>query len=223
VQPLLQDYQRASIIPVASVRVRKKNHYRVIFSNQAGLAFDLGKKNPEVLPFNWNKDVTCIGSFEMTQGERIFFGASDGFVYEADKGYSFDGDAIPFSLRLPFNHEGAPQTLKRWHKVTMECQAIPSATISVSADFDYGNPFEAAVTPADAVAQVFTVSGGGGIWDISNWNQFFWSAATEGLMEAYLDGVGRNMSLLLAGSTSDEPPHLLQGLTLFFTVRGLQR
>jgi hypothetical protein len=175
------------------------------------------------MPFNWGKTVTCIGSFEMMTGERVFFGSDDGFVYEAEKGYSFDGETIPYSLRLPFNHEGAPQTLKRWHKVTVECQAIPQATISVAADFDYGDPFEAGATPQDVAAQVFTVTGGGGIWDISNWNQFFWSGATEGLMEAHLDGVGRNMSLLIAGSTSDEPPHLLQGLTLFFTVRGLQR
>jgi hypothetical protein len=223
VQPLLQDYRKTRVVPVAAFTVRKKNHYRVIFSNNQGLAFDMGKKQPEVLPFDWGKAVTCIGSFETSSGERVFFGSDDGFVYEAEKGYSFDGNAIDHALRLPFNHEGAPQTNKRWHKITMECQAIPTATISVSADFDYGDPFEAGVTPADVAAQVFTVTGGGGIWDTSNWNQFFWSSATEGLMEAYLDGVGRNMSLLIAGSTSDEPPHLLQGLTLFFSERGLQR
>jgi hypothetical protein len=223
VRPLLQDYSRAAIAPVASFVVRNKNHYRVIFANQAGLCFSFGKKVPECLPFNWGRDVTCIGSFEMTTGERVFFGDDDGWVYEAEKGYSFDGDPIDFTLRLPFNHQGAPQTLKRWHKIMAECQAIPQAHISVSADFDYGDPFEAGVTPQDVLAQDFTVTGGGGIWDISNWNQFAWSSATEGLMEAWLDGVGRNMSLLIAGSTADEPPHLLQGLTLFFTVRGLQR
>jgi hypothetical protein len=138
------------------------------------------------------------------------------------RGYSFDGETIPFSLRLPFNHEGAPQTLKRWHKVTVECQAIPQATIR-SPRTSIMALRSRRRTSADVAAQVFTVTGGGGIWDISNWNQFFWSGATEGLMEAHLDGVGRNMSLLIAGSTSDEPPHLLQGLTLFFSVRGLQR
>jgi hypothetical protein len=223
VRPLLQDYARTNVNPVGAFVVRSKNHYRILFSNQAGLCFRFGKKESECLPFNWGKDVSCVGSFETALGERIFFGASDGFVYEADKGYSFDGATIDFSLRLPFNHEGAPQTRKRWHKVVAECQAIPQATISVSADFDYGDPFEAGATPQNVAAQVFNVTGGGGIWDISNWNQFYWSGATEGLMEAWLDGVGRNMSLLIAGSTADEPPHLLQGLTLFFTVRGLQR
>jgi hypothetical protein len=223
VKPLIQDYARTGISPVASVRVRNKDLYKVIFSNGQGLAFYLGKKNPEIMPFDWGKTVTCIGSFEMSDGERVFFGDDDGYVFEAEKGYSFDGDEIAFSLRLPFNHEGAPQTLKRYHKVVVECQASPQATIQVAADFDYGSPFEVGAAAQDALAQVFTVTGGGGIWDISNWNQFYWSGATEGLMEAYLDGVGRNMSLFIAGSSAVDPPHLLQGLTLFYTVRGLQR
>jgi hypothetical protein len=238
IKPLLQDYARANILPVGCVTVRRKDHYRLFFSNGDALTFYFGsiqamassyysaapqQQQPDVLPFNWGKTVTCVGSFETSVGERVFFGSTDGYVYEADKGYSFDGLPISYSLRLPFNHQKMPQTKKRWHKVAMECQAAPSATISVAADFDYGDPFEAGVTPQDAVAQVFTVSGGGGIWDISNWNRFAWSSATEGLMEAPLDGVGRNMSLLIAGSSSDEPPHLLQGLTLFFSVRGLQR
>lgn len=223
VKPLLQDYAKANVDPVASVRVRNKDQYRIFFSNNAGLTIYLGKKEPEILPFDLNKTVACIGSFEMEDGEEIYFGSDDGFVYQLDKGTSFDGAAIPYSLRLPFNHQGAPQQLKRWHKVVIECEAIPEATLSVTADFDYGNPYQPGITGVDAPAQVFTVTGGGGIWDVSNWNQFYWSGATEGLAEAHLDGVGRNMSLMVAGSTADEPPHLLQGLTLFFTVRGLQR
>jgi hypothetical protein len=159
----------------------------------------------------------------MDTGERVFSARPTAMCTRRRRAIRSTAAQSTISLRLPFNHQGAPQTLKRWHKVVAECQAIPTATISVSADFDYGSAFEVGSTPQDAVAQVFTVTGGGGIWDISNWNQFYWSGATEGLMEAYLDGVGRNMSLLIAGSTSDEPPHLLQGLTLFFTARGLQR
>jgi hypothetical protein len=223
VQPLISDQQRTGVTPVASVRVRRKNHYRVFFSNQTALCFQLGKKYPEVLAFSWEKLVTCIGSFEMATGERVFFGSTDGYLYEAEKGTSFDGAAIDSALRLPFNHEGAPQTLKRWFKVVAECQAAPQAVISLGADFDYGDPFEAGVTPVTVAAQVFTVTGGGGIWDASNWNQFYWSSATEGLMEAYLDGVGRNMSLLITASSAVDPPHLLQGLTLFYAARGLKR
>lgn len=223
VKPLLQDNAASSVTAVASVRVRNKDQYRLFFSNKTGFSIYLGKKYPEILPFDLGKKVTCICSAEMTAGEAIFFGSTDGYLYEMDKGTSFDGSAITYSLRLPFNHLGAPQVLKRFHKVSIECEAIPSATLKVAADFDYGSPYEAGAVAVDAPSQAFTVSGGGSIWDQANWNDFYWSSTVEGLAEAYLDGVGRNMSLLISGSSADEPPHLLQGLTLFYTVRGLQR
>lgn len=223
VKPLLQDHVAASVAPIACVRVRDKDQYRIFFDNEDGLTVFLGRKNPEILQFNLGKVVRCICSAEMDDGEAIFFGSDDGYIYQLDKGTSFDGAAIDYSIRLPFNHLGAPQLLKRWHKVVIECEAIPEATLEVSADFDYGDPYEAGVAGQDAPSQTFTVTGGGGIWDRSSWNQFYWSTATEALAEAWLDGVGRNMSLLIAGSTADEPPHLLQGLTLFFSGRGLQR
>lgn len=225
VKPLLQDYARSQVEPIAAVRVRNKDQYRLFFDNGVGLTVYLGKGlgKPEILPFNLGKVVRCICSIESATGEAIYFGSDDGYLYQMDRGYSFDGEPIPYSLRLPFNHQGAPQILKRYYKVVLECEAIPQATISVSADFDYGNPFEQGIAAVAAPTQAFTVSGGGGIWDVDSWNEFYWSSTTAGLAEAYLDGVGRNMSLLIAGETMDEPPHLLQGLTLFFTPRGLQR
>jgi hypothetical protein len=56
------------------VRVRNKDHYRVFFSDKTGLCFGFSKKQVEVLPFNLGKVPTCIGSFEMTTGERVFMG-----------------------------------------------------------------------------------------------------------------------------------------------------
>lgn len=217
VKPLIQDYAANGITPVASVRIRNKDQYRVFFSNNAGLTVYLGKKQPEILPFDLGKLVTCICSIEGSDGEAIYFGSSDGFVYQLDKGVSFDGGPVQFALRLPFNHQGAPQQLKRWHKVVVECDARSDTTIYVSTDFDYGDG------NLPNTAQAFTITGGGGIWDVSKWDQFSWSGATESQMEAWVDGTGRNMSLLLCGETTDDPPHLLQGVTLFFTPRGLQR
>jgi hypothetical protein len=227
VKPLLQDYARTGVVPVAAVRVRTKDHYRLIFfSNGRPELLRFGKKpsSPKIAEIcrSIGARPSPASALSRITGERVFFGSDDGFVYEAEKGYSFDGAQSPIRCACRSTTR-APQTLKRWHKVTSPSVRRSRGDDLGCADFDYGDPFEAGATRRTAVAQVFTVTGGGGIWDISNWNQFYWSGATEGLMEAHLDGVGRNMSLLIAGSTSDEPPHLLQGLTLFFTVRGLQR
>lgn len=219
IQPLLNAYIKAAILPVASCRVRSKTQYRLFFSNGDGITIYLGKKQPEILPFRLPKTPTCICSVEDSdRQERIFFGASDGYVYQLESGTSFDGDDIDFFLRLAFNHFGAPQMRKRWHKAVIECDASPKASVSVTADFDYGDPLEAGIDVID-----FTVSGGGGSWDISLWDTFYWDSTAKGQMEAPLDGVSKTISLLLAGATADEPPHLLHGVSMFYSPRGLVR
>lgn len=219
IEPLLQRYFGSNIYPVASVRARTKNLYRVFFSDETGLSVYLGKKRPEILPFDLGKSVECICSIEdSNRQERILFGSDDGFIYEMDRGTSFDGEPISYFLRLPFNHIGAPHVLKRFHEAMIECDAAPNTTLNVTVDYDYADP-----NSLSSEVVTLTLNGGGGIWDQSRWEGFYWSVAYHGTGRAYLDGVGRNMSLLIAGETADEPPHLLQGLTLFYSLRGLQR
>lgn len=220
IQPLLNSYIKAGIQPVASCVVRTKTQYRIFFSNGDGLVIYLGKKQPEILPFDLGGKVpSSICSVEDSDRlERVFVGCDDGFVYQLESGTSFDGANIDYFLRLPFNHFGSPQMRKRWHKAIVECDASPRASVSVSADLDYGDPFEAGLDVID-----FVVNGGGGSWDISNWDEFYWSSTAQGFMEAPLDGVSKNISLLMAGSTADEPPHLLHGVSIFYTKRGLAR
>jgi len=218
-KPLFSGLRKAKVEPVGAMRLRSKDQYRVFFANKQGVILYLGKKDPEVMPFNYNKLITCVCSNEGTDlNEEAFFGSDDGFVYQMERGTSFDGATIDYFLRIPFNHVGSPQYRKRWHKAVVECEAAPYTTLRVSADFDYGDP---ETLPTEGLN--FTVSGGGGQWDADNWNEFYWSSALAGLAEAYLDGVGRNMSLLIAGTASTEPSHLLQGVSLFYSMRGLQR
>jgi hypothetical protein len=189
----------------------------------SGLALHLGGREPEVMPIDIGKLVTCICSAETTTGEEVYFGSDDGYVYQMEKGTSFDGAAITYFLRLPFAHFGGPQQRKRFHKAVLECEAAPNTTLYVTADYDYGDPYELGTPVAFPAPSVFAVQGGGGEWDAVNWNEFYWSAAVEGLAEVYLDGVAKNMSLLIAGEADDEAPHTLQGITYFITPRGLVR
>lgn len=209
----------SEIVPTASCRVRTKDIYRLFFSDNTVLSIHLGKKNPEPMILDLGILVNCIVSADNQDGEElIYFGSDDGFVYQMDKGRSFDGDAVTFYLRLPFNHLGAPQVLKRWHKAEIECTAAPTTTIGITGDVDYADPEEPSLP-----SQELSVSGGGGFWDAVNWDEFYWSSAAEGVASAYLDVVGKNLSLLVVGETADEDPHLLQGVTLFYSVRGLRR
>lgn len=139
-------------------------------------------------------------------------------MYQLDKGTSFDGHAVVAYCRFPFNHVGSPTQKKRWHKVTLEIDAEPSVQLGVIAEFSYGDPSQ-----PPSVEQSFDVRGGGGFWNAANWDQFHWSSPVEGLAECHIDGLGRNISITVVSEAIYEEPHIIHGMTLHFTYRGLAR
>ena len=219
VAPLLRNKLGDGQFPVASCRVRARDTYRVFFADGTGISVYMGKKTPEVMAIDLGVPVNVCCSAETDEGlEKVWIGSDNGFVYQLDKGRSFDGEAVNYHLRLPFNHQGMPHTSKRMHKVSIEYDAPGSINLSITGEVDYADPSEPPLAEHNAAAQ-----GGGGYWDAVDWDEFYWSAPVEGNMEVYIDGVGESVSLLLGGEQADEEPHILQGMTLFYSVRGLSR
>lgn len=219
IHKLVQAYVNNGIMPVAACRIRTKDQYRIFFDDGTAWAMHMGSRQPEIMTLDLGVTLSCISSVETDANEEIFFGTTDdGFVYQMDKGNSFDGEEIGYFLRLPFNHLGTPQQAKRFGKIVAEIEAAPGTEINISGDFDYGAPDELGTD-----ALMFSVFGGGGFYDAVSWDAFFWSSPVAGSAEAYLDGVGKNMSLLISGSSAVQAPHTLQGMTFFYTPRGLKR
>lgn len=219
IAPILRSKLAAGQTPVASCRVRARDIYRTFWDDGYGISIFMGKKAPEVMPIDLGVGVSCIVSTETVDGsEKVWFGSTNGFVYQMDKGRSFDGEPIGYYLRLPFLHMGAPNLIKRWHKVAIEYDSTGQFTLALAGEVDNADPNEPALAQ-----QALTGYGGGAFWDSGTWDQFVWSAPIDGDANAYIDGVGRNMSLLVGGSQADEEPHLLQGITLFYSERGMVR
>lgn len=219
IAPLLRAKLNTGQNPVACCRVRTLNLYRVFFADGTGISVYLGKKSPEVMPIDFAIPITCACSAETSNSvEQIWFGSDNGYVYQMDKGRSFDGEIVSYHLRLPFTHHGLPHTRKRWHKVILEYDANGNAALSLTGEVDYADPGEPSLAE-----QTVPVYGGGGFWDAVNWDEFFWSAPVDGKQKVYIDAVGESLSLLVGGEADDEEAHTLQGLTIFYTVRGVVR
>lgn len=219
VAPLIRTKLAAGDLPTAACRVRAKDTYRVFWSDGYGLSVFMGKKNPEVCPIDLGVGVTCIHSVETEDtSEKIWFGSDDGYVYQMDRGRSFDGQPVGYYLRLPFHHINAPNMLKRWHRVSVEYDSSGPFTLRIAGEIDNADPDEPSLAQ-----QNLTGYGGGAFWGSGLWDQFYWSAPIDGDLTAYIDGVGKNMSLLFGGEQADEEPHILQGLTLFYSMRGMLR
>jgi hypothetical protein len=219
VQPTLGGKRRSGIAPVASCVVKGKDQYRLFFNDGTGVSVYFGRKYPEPMLFDLPFAVSCLAvEPAASAGERVFAGASDGFVYELDAGTSYDGDEIIAYLQLPWDNEGSSDVLKRWHKATIELAAEPNTQIGMFAEFDYGDG-EQRTLPQ----QEFTVTGGGGLWNTVSWDEFFWSAPAEGKAECYLDGQGENMSLVIVSQGTEQFSYVLSSLRKKITVRGAKR
>lgn len=219
IEPLIRQKKAAGVTPTASIRSRAKDQYRVFFDDDTGVTVYVGRKAPELMPFDLGLTVWAACSAEDAAGNEImFFGSDDGYVYQFDAGTSLDGDQVNAYLRLPFNHVGSPTQYKRWHQASLEVDADPTVNLHLSAEYSYG-----AVDSVPSAEIEFDVSAGGGFWDQDNWNEFFWSSPVEGTAVCALDGYGTNVSLLIVSQATYEQPHTLHGLVIHYSPRGLKR
>lgn len=225
VEPIFRTKRKDGVHPVGSLRVRGKDQYRLFWSDGTGLTLYFGRRPAESLPFDLGFAITCAASNQDgapgdpdAGDERLFVGSESGFVYELDRGTSFDGQEVEAFIRLPFNHVGSPAQRKRWQKAVVEVDCGPDTTLGLTAEYSYANPDQ----PPSA-EQDFMVRGSGGFWDEMRWDEFYWSSPVEGQAETYLDGLGFNVSLTIVSRTTYENPHVLHGVLLYFTYRGLVR
>lgn len=219
IEPTLLSKRRSGIRPIVAFVSKSRDLYRCVFDDGSGVSIYFGRKYAEPMLFELGFVPQCVCvQLEADTGERTFMGGDDGFVYEMDVGTSYDGEEIEAYLQLPWDSEGSLDVIKRWHKTIIEMDATPDTQIGVMAEFDYGNG-EQGVLPQ----QEFTVSGGGGLWNTVDWDMFFWSAPAEGRAEAYFDGQGENMSVIIVSRSAQQMGYTLNAIRKKFSVRGMKR
>lgn len=218
VEPFFGAQKRRGASPVGSLRVRARDIYRLFYDDGKCLSVYFGRKNPESMILEYPFVVASSCSGEDSDGNEVLLvGAEeDGWVYELDKGTSFDGEEIDAFVRLAFNNVGSPTQKKRWHKITLEVDTEGVIDLSLVAEFAYGSPLQPPGTEQD-----FSVSGGGAFWNEDTWNNFLWSTEVVGQAEAYVDGIGRNISPTVISTATHEDPHTLNSITIHFGYRGM--
>ena len=165
------------------------------------------------------KVVYAICSAEDANGDEVMFiGSSDGYIYQMDKGTSFDGSSIEAILRLSYYHYDTPTRDKRFRKIHFELEADSDVSLQFSPEFTYSDP-----DAPEAQSRSLSVSGGGGYWNLNNCNAFNWTAAVVSTAEENIDGIGTNMGILILSEATYEQPHTLQGITVHYSPRRTRR
>ena len=205
---------------IASISVKAKSQYRLFFTDGTGIILTFnGNKIAGYTLFSYDDAAVCIGSGEDTNGaEILFFGASDGMVYQIDAGTSFDGGAVTATCQLNYSHLGSPSYNKRWRKVSLEVEAANDTVIEYQPIFNYGSS-----DIPTGLSEQETASGSGAYWDDASWDQFVWSSDSVAVLEGRIDGEAANCSLRIASTSTYIAPHTLFGVTYHYSMRRLMR
>lgn len=221
VEPLIRQKRLGGVVPTASLIVRGKDQYRLYWGDGSGVVLYLGRKYPEVLPFKLPTAFfsAWAGELQPGEGDRLFAGAaSGGFVYELDKGTSFDGASIDTYLRLAFNNLGAPTQRKAFHKYTADVVCEDAITVGVRFDIDYARSDDYRPAQVNEAA-----SAGAPIVTTAAYGSVDWTEPVQGEVSHYLYGIGRNVAVTHITSSSTKRQHTFPASTINFAPRGLAR
>ena len=208
-------------LQIASTALHQKDQYRVFFSDGTALVVGLtGQKPNGIMPLNYGLNVRCICTGTTAAGQELtYFGSDNGFVYQDNIGTSQDGNPITAWIRLAFNHSKSPRVRKRYLRAILEGVVDSYAQINFSYDLGYGNPD---TQPSAAVSDT-SFTGAGGYWDQFTWDQFMWDSQIIAAPSFSLEGTEKNISMLIYSSYAQYQPHTIQGVTLIYSSRRLER
>ena len=219
IDPYIQSQKENS---VGSMKVRGKNQYRIFFNDKTGLAMTfINKKNQGIMPFTMADQVTCLASVEDANGFEVLYGGfDDGYVRRLDSGNNFDGSEVASFIRTAYYHYDSPGKRKRFRELNLEMNADTSTTLTITPSYDFGGTF---TPPSSPVSSDYSVSVTADQWnqdDISNSSTGITVVASE---RVKINGIGTNMGLIIANSSTYDKPITLQGAYVDYSSRGIRR
>ena len=184
---------------VDSCIVRDKNQYRLFFSDNYALYITVrGNKVIGIMPILFLHTPTCVYSQEMNDGaEQMMFGSDDGYVYQMDKGTSFDGDNIEAFFYTQVINAKSPLVKKKWMDATFELSGTGYSEFSFRFELNYNS-----VNTAQGPTVTSTISFSSESWDSGSWDSGFWDSVVLSPESFKLSGTSENISLIVT-STSD--------------------
>lgn len=201
---------------IASSVSRDLSQYRIFFTNGYGYYITaVGKKVIGIMPVLFPDIVRCTAQGIMADNTEVsYFGASDGVVYQLDKGTSFDGDAIEAYIYLAYAFSGSPRLLKRYRSGALEISGSGYAAFNFGYSLGYGST-DIIQPDSQALVTSFAAS----FWDTGTWDSGFWDGRTLIPSSFDMDGEAENISMALTSSSDYYEPFTVSGGVLHMSPR----
>jgi len=219
IMPFIQD-KRTRVS--CSVLCREKSHYRLFFTDGYGLTITVvNGQNMGCMPFfhpitgNNRSGLFNVWESTLSSGEEVIYGSGvDGYVYRLEKGTSFDGAPINYSLLFPYNATKSPRVLKRFRKASVEVVGTSYISSGFSYNLGYSRTEYAAPNSANYSSN-FTTS----YWDNFTWDNFTWDGVTIGPTEIEMVGTAENVQLAFNGSSNLSSSFMLNSIIVHYSLR----
>lgn len=206
---------------VSSYISKSRGQYRLYFTDGTGITLGLtGEKPNGSMPLNYGRVVRCCVSTTLTTGQEVyFFGSDDGYIYQDSIGTSFDGAPIEAWIRPVFNNINSPRYNKRYRRATFDVRAYGYAKVNITYDLGYANQdAQQSATRPDT-----TITGAGGYWDQFTWDQFTWDTQVVTTSTISVEGSSTNIAFLFYSNRAQDQPHVIQAVSLAYSLRRLAR
>jgi hypothetical protein len=215
IQPFIN--QQRTKISASSVQ-RSKGQYRVFFDDGYGLYLTFANTSYlGAAPVLFLNPVATIDEDTTFAGEEVtYFGSSDeqGYVYQLDKGPSFDGENLYAYFISAWDYIKTPRFLKQFRCASIEMQGSAYAAIG----FNYalgdnssliGQPSSTSYSSSFSPAQ----------WDNAYWDNFFWDGQTVAPTYADMTGTAQNVQPTISCGTNYIEPFNVSSIIYQYSIR----
>lgn len=196
-----------------------KSQYRVFFSDGYGLYLTVvNSVSLGGIPVLFTNPVHCMDTSEGADGtEWTVFGSNDGlgYVYQLDKGTSFDGGTINAYITLAWDFAKSPRNFKRYRAASIEVYSNGYANI----DFGYKLGYGTSTIGQPTSVNYETNFDGVPYWDTFTWDAFTWDGITLVPTEVDMVGTGENVQFVLGTNANYVPAYTLNSLIYHYSPR----
>lgn len=199
---------------------RSKSQYRLFFTDGYGLYITIvnGKwigSSPVYFPV----PAFCAWEDKYSTGEEAsFFGGTDGFVYQMEKGTSFDGENIYAFIVLNYASSGNSRMLKSYRKAAIECQGGGYAAFRFGYSLGYGS---SEIAQPNEV--LYATNFSSPYWDNFTWDNFYWDGQSLQPSECSMDGTAENVALAFYSDANYYQPFTLNTAIIHYLPRRAMR
>lgn len=204
----------------ASTINRTKGQYRVFFRDGYGLYMTIsGKTYLGAIPVLFPNPVTCCDENKTHDGDEVsYFGSTDGYVYQLDKGNSFDGAGLYAFITLAWDAIKSPRVLKQFRAASIEVSGTGYAAFNFGYLLGYGS------TNYNQPASVLTATNfsGTATWDSGiNWDAsgVVWDGVSLMPSELDMTGTAENVQVTIQSSTNYIAAYQVNSIIYHHSIR----